>query len=50
MLAGDAEPLAGLLGRRPTWQLVKGRRNYLCRHKLRGGFPPEEGPTFVLTW
>jgi ATP-dependent DNA helicase DinG len=37
-----AEALTPLLGRRPTWQLVKGRRNYLCKHKLAGGFPDEE--------
>jgi ATP-dependent DNA helicase DinG len=37
-----ADALAPLLGRRPTWQLVKGRRNYLCRHKLEGGFPDED--------
>ncbi|HYN29983.1 MAG TPA: ATP-dependent DNA helicase [Dermatophilaceae bacterium] len=40
-----AEALAPLLGRRPTYALVKGRRNYLCAHKLEGGFPddPDEG-------
>ncbi|HET9654654.1 MAG TPA: ATP-dependent DNA helicase [Kineosporiaceae bacterium] len=43
-----ADALAGLLGRRPTWQLVKGRRNYLCRQKLEGGFPPEEDLLFDL--
>lgn len=37
-----AQALAPLLGRRPTWQLVKGRRNYLCRYKLEGGFPEED--------
>src|SRR3954447_11665851 len=37
-----ADALTPLLGRRPTWQLVKGRRTYLCRHKLDGGFPDEE--------
>jgi ATP-dependent DNA helicase DinG len=37
-----ADALAPLLGRRLTWQLVKGRRNYLCLHKLDGGFPDEE--------
>jgi ATP-dependent DNA helicase DinG len=37
-----ADALTPLLGRRPTWQLVKGRRNYLCRHKLEGGFPDED--------
>src|SRR5688500_17910062 len=35
-LADAVEPL---LGRRPTFQLVKGRANYVCRHKLAGGFP-----------
>ena len=37
-----ADALTPLLGRRPTWQLVKGRRNYLCRHKLDGGFPDSD--------
>ena len=36
------EALAPLLGRRATFGLVKGRRNYLCQHKLVGGFPEEE--------
>jgi ATP-dependent DNA helicase DinG len=43
-----ADALGELLGRRPTWQLVKGRRNYLCRHKLLGGFPAEEDTLFDL--
>ena len=37
-----AEALAPLLGRRPTYALVKGRRNYLCAHKLEGGFPDDD--------
>ena len=37
------EALAPRLGRRITWQLVKGRGNYLCRHKLGGGFPDDDG-------
>src|SRR6476619_1212402 len=37
-----AESLEPLLGRRPTYALVKGRRNYLCQHKLVGGFPEDE--------
>ncbi|WP_284305837.1 ATP-dependent DNA helicase [Mobilicoccus caccae] len=41
-----ADALAPILGRRPTYALVKGRRNYLCRHKLAGGFPEEEGALF----
>src|SRR5690242_19186645 len=36
------ESLAPLLGRRATYGLVKGRRNYLCKHKLVGGFPDDE--------
>jgi ATP-dependent DNA helicase DinG len=43
-----ADALAPLLGRRPTWQLVKGRRNYLCRQKLAGGFPDDEDTLFAL--
>ncbi|MDO5740121.1 MAG: ATP-dependent DNA helicase [Ornithinimicrobium sp.] len=37
-----AEALAPLLGRRPTFALVKGRSNYLCQHKLVGGFPEDD--------
>ena len=37
-----AEALAPILGRRPTFALVKGRSNYLCQHKLVGGFPDED--------
>lgn len=37
-----ADALEPLLGRRPTFAIVKGRRNYLCLHKLDGGFPDEE--------
>ncbi|HVN10846.1 MAG TPA: ATP-dependent DNA helicase [Kineosporiaceae bacterium] len=43
-----AHALAPLLGRRPTWQLVKGRRNYVCRHKLVGGFPADDDVLFDL--
>ena len=32
--------LAPLLGREPTYAILKGRRNYLCLHRLRTG-PPE---------
>ncbi|GAA3617430.1 ATP-dependent DNA helicase [Marihabitans asiaticum] len=38
-----ADALEGELGRRPTYALVKGRRNYVCRHKLDGGFPDDDG-------
>ena len=41
-----AEALAPLLGRAPTYALVKGRRNYLCQHKLVGGFPDEDEGLF----
>ena len=41
-----AGALAPLLGRRPTYALVKGRRNYVCLHKLEGGFPDEEDGLF----
>jgi ATP-dependent DNA helicase DinG len=37
-----AKALRPLLGRDLTWQLVKGRRNYLCKHKMAGGFPDDE--------
>jgi ATP-dependent DNA helicase DinG len=43
-----AEALAPLLGRRPTWQIVKGRSNYVCRHKLVGGFPADDDVLFDL--
>jgi ATP-dependent DNA helicase DinG len=41
-LPAVGEALAPLLGRRLTYGLVKGRRNYLCQHKLVGGFPEDE--------
>ena len=43
-----ADALTPLLGRRPTWQLVKGRRNYVCRHKVVGGFPADDEVLFDL--
>ena len=43
-----AQTLAPLLGRRPTYALVKGRRNYVCLHKLEGGFPPEDEGLFDI--
>ncbi len=43
-----ADALEGPLGRRPTWQLVKGRANYVCRHKLTGGYPMEDEALFDL--
>lgn len=41
-----ADALEPLLGRRPTWQTVKGRRNYVCLRKVEGGFPEEEDTLF----
>jgi len=41
-LAGALEPL---LGRRPTFEIVKGRSNYVCKQKLGGGFPDDPGDT-----
>src|SRR5690606_10255982 len=41
-----ASALTPLLGRRPTFAIVKGRRNYLCKNKLAGGFPDEEDMLF----
>jgi len=37
-----AQAITPILGRRPTYALVKGRRNYLCKHKLSGGFPDDD--------
>src|SRR5690348_4685019 len=37
-----ADALAPVLGRRPTYALVKGRRNYVCLNKLEGGIPDED--------
>ena len=42
-----ADALEPLLGRRPTYALVKGRRNYLCAHKLEGGFPDDDEGAFL---
>jgi ATP-dependent DNA helicase DinG len=38
--------LAGLLGREPVFAILKGRRNYLCLHKVHGG--PDEDPEDML--
>lgn len=43
-----AEALTPLLGRRPTWQVVKGRANYVCRYKLEGGYPEDDGGLFAM--
>ncbi|WP_432514024.1 ATP-dependent DNA helicase [Kineococcus sp. SYSU DK001] len=43
-----ARALAPALRREPTWELLKGRANYLCRNKLDGGFPTDEGALFDI--
>jgi ATP-dependent DNA helicase DinG len=40
-----ATALEPLLGRAPTFAILKGRRNYLCRYRLAGGAPEEPGET-----
>ena len=37
-----AKALREDLGRRPSAAVLKGRRNYLCKHKLAGGYPDDE--------
>ena len=39
-LVDAVEPL---LGRRPTYAILKGRSNYLCRNKVHGGMPDDDG-------
>ncbi len=44
-----AASLKPLIGRELTFQMVKGRGNYVCKHKLSGGFPQDdEGGLFDL--
>lgn len=42
-----ADALAPVLGRRPSYALVKGRSNYLCAHKVSGGYPDDEEATLL---
>jgi len=49
------DALEPALGARPAVGLLKGRANYLCRHRLGGGYPPDDaldlgpvGPTSEL--
>nr|WP_240506531.1 ATP-dependent DNA helicase [Thermoactinospora rubra] len=39
-----AESLADELPHEPTFAILKGRRNYLCRHKLTAAWPEEDEP------
>ena len=43
-----ARALAGPLGREPTFAVLKGWANYLCRHRLGGGYPGESAALFSL--
>ena len=43
-----ADALHPVLGRRIVFQMVKGRANYLCRHKLTGQIPADDGALFDL--
>lgn len=47
-LPAVSEALKAQLGRPVTFGLVKGRSNYLCVHKLAGGFPDEQEGLFDL--
>ncbi len=40
-----ATALEPVLGREPTFAILKGRRNYLCLHRLNAGAPEEPGET-----
>lgn len=42
-----AQDLQPLVGRTPTFALVKGRSNYLCVNKLQGGFPDDDEDTLL---
>ena len=41
-LPAIADALAALLPRRPTFAVLKGRRNYVCRNRVAGGMPVED--------
>ncbi|WP_137816297.1 ATP-dependent DNA helicase [Gandjariella thermophila] len=43
-----AEALAKPLGRRPTFAILKGRRNYLCMHRVHSGAPEEPDDTALF--
>ena len=42
-----AESLRGKLSRPLTYGLVKGRRNYVCLHKVEGGMPDDDEDTLI---
>ncbi|CAN5568219.1 ATP-dependent DNA helicase [soil metagenome] len=39
--------LRPLIGREPTFALIKGRSNYLCKHKVVGGFPDDDADSLL---
>jgi ATP-dependent DNA helicase DinG len=43
-----AEALEPLVGRRPTYAILKGRHHYACLHRLNEGMPPDEGEPDAL--
>lgn len=43
------EALAAHLPRTPTFALLKGRANYLCRHKVDGGYPEDLDPRALFS-
>lgn len=38
-----AEAAAPLMGRTPEFAILKGRNNYVCKHRVGGGVPDDEG-------
>ncbi|MGC5626817.1 ATP-dependent DNA helicase [Georgenia sp. Z1344] len=42
-----ADAIQGSTGTRPDVALLKGWHNYVCRHKVDGGYPAEEEPTLL---
>ncbi len=43
-----ADALADALGERPRVALLKGRSNYLCKHKIAGGYPEPDDDTLPI--
>ena len=43
------ENLTGRLDREPEVALLKGWHNYVCKHKIAGGYPDDEGALFAAT-
>ena len=43
------DAVAPLLARRPTYAMLKGRRNYLCKYRVAGGVPDDMDALFDTT-